>query len=383
MQSAERIKSLGHVVITGGCGFLGHHLVQHIQQYHPKTQISVLDLRTLHNNFSSESTKYFDADITDLNSLRDLFEELKPDVVIHTASPHLDAPRAVLQKVNIEGTENLLKCAAEVGTKAFVYTSSASVVMEGGDLKNVDERWPVITGKDQPEFYAHTKGIAEQTVLRANRSKEHPQFLTCAIRPAGIFGEGDVQVIPGILGALKRGQYKAQLGSNDNLFDFTYVGNIAYAHLLAAGALLSTHAILPSIPLDMERVDGEAYFITNDTPVYFWDFARAVWKAAGASDAMLDPKKVWVLHADFAMFIGNAMEWVYWGLRKGAPSLTWQKAKFSTINRYHNVGKAKKRLGYDPIVDLEEGIKRGVQSVLEREGWKMGPGGVVEVKKKQ
>jgi nucleoside-diphosphate-sugar epimerase len=79
-----------------------------------------------------------------------------------------------------------------------------------------------------------------------------------------------------------------QIGTNDNLFDFSYVDNVAHAHLLAAEALLATLA-LRTMPLDTERVDGEAFFIGNGTPVYFWDFTRAVWIARGTpADAKYD-----------------------------------------------------------------------------------------------
>lgn len=61
-------------------------------------------------------------------------------------------------KVNVNGTNNLLKAAQDVDVKAFVFTSSASVIMDAeNDLTNADERWPVIVGDAQPEYYTHTK----------------------------------------------------------------------------------------------------------------------------------------------------------------------------------------------------------------------------------
>jgi sterol-4alpha-carboxylate 3-dehydrogenase (decarboxylating) len=64
----------------------------------------------------------------------------------------------VMLKVNVDGTNNLLKAAKEVGVKAFVFTSSASVIMDAvNDVVNADESWPVIVGDKQPEYYTHTK----------------------------------------------------------------------------------------------------------------------------------------------------------------------------------------------------------------------------------
>lgn len=198
-------------------------------------------------------------------------------------------------------------------------------------------------------------------MLEANRKPEN--FLTCAIRPAGIFGEGDVQLLPKMVTAYRKGQTKFQVGDNTNLFDFTYVENVAHAHLLAVLALLHTHKIQPTVPLDTERVDGEAFFITNGEPVYFWDFARAVWHEAGDRRPL---SGVWHLSADVAWTIGTILESIFWVLGK-KPNLTRAQVRYSSMNKYHSISKAKMRLGYEPIVGLGEGIKRGVGYILEQE----------------
>lgn len=70
------------------------------------------------------------------------------------------------------------------------------------------------------------------------------------------------------------------MGSGKNFFDFTYVGNNAYAQVLAASALVRASESEQPIPED-QRVDGEAFVVTNDEPWPFWDFARALAVAAG------------------------------------------------------------------------------------------------------
>ncbi len=113
-----------------------------------------------------------------------------------------------------------------------------------------------------------------------------------------------MQVLPPIINVYHTQKTGFQLGSNENLFDFTYVLNVAHAHLLASFALLQTSK-LPTSPLDYEKVDGEAFFITNDQPVYFWDFARAVWKAAGSEKGT---EHMWTMSKDVGMFIGGVLE---------------------------------------------------------------------------
>ena len=344
-------KSLGSVLVIGGCGFLGHHIVSQLPESY-SARISVLDLHTDRNR--RDSVSYHAGDITSNSVVSAVLSREKPDIVIHTASPPHTASKAVLKKVNIDGTRNLVQQAGESGTvKAFIYTSSASVIHNHvSDLINADERWPVLRAPQQREYYSETKGIAEQIVLDANR--KYGKMLTVSIRPAGIFGEGDVQTIPPILKAYEKGQTKFQLGENTNLFDFTYVENVAHAHILAAVALMSTYN-MSTTPLDYERVDGEAFFITNDSPVYFWDFARMVWKSAGDKT---EPKDVWKIEKDIGLMIATLVEWAFWLAGGWTPNLTRKAVNFSSMTRYYNIGKAKRRLGYRPLVGMEEGVER-------------------------
>lgn len=198
-------------------------------------------------------------------------------------------------------------------------------------------------------------------MLKANRA-EPSKLLTASIRPAGIFGEGDVQLLPGLLRAYRNGNSNVQLGENNNMFDFTYVGNIAHAHLLAARLLLAT-ANSNTVPLDHEKVDGEAFFITNDSPVYFWDFARAVWRADGKQTGT---SSVWTLSRDLAIFLGVAAE-IYSSIVRKTPTFTKYRAIFATMTRYYSITKAKSILGYTPLWTLQEGIDRSVQWFNEEE----------------
>ena len=356
-------KSFGSVLVIGGCGFLGHHIVNQLLESYD-AEVSVIDLRTDRNRVSS--VRYYDADITSEPGVREILEKVRPSVIIHTASPTFTdtegSNKALYKKVNVDGTRNLIELAGEIGTvKAFIYTSSASIIHDTvSDLVNADERWPVLRAPQQREYYSETKAIAEGIVLDANR--KYGKMLTIAIRPAGIFGEGDMQIIPGLLKAYYGKQTKYQIGDNNNLYDFTYVGNVAYAHILAAVALLNTHA-LSTQPLDHEKVDGEAFFVTNGEPLYFWDMARMVWKAAGDETV---PSQVWVIGKDFGLTVASAMEWLFWFAGGRKPNLSRKVINYSTMTRYYNIDKAKNLLGYKPKVGMEEGVSRTVEYIQEQ-----------------
>jgi sterol-4alpha-carboxylate 3-dehydrogenase (decarboxylating) len=377
--------SLGHVAVIGGCGFLGYHIISLLLEQYPDSEVSALDVRTT-NRVPNESVNYHNCDITDLPALTELFKKIRPDVVIHTAGiVKLDdsITKQLVEKVNVQGTKNVLEAAKDVDVKAFVFTSSSSVVVGDVDgVVNADESWPVLTGKDQPEFYSDTKvrasalvlvlcrvlttpkARAEIAVLEANRSR--PTFLTCALRPAGIFGEHDNLLLyrPMLIRGLKT---RFQLGSNDNLFDCTYVVNLAHAHLLAARALLVTNG-MATAPLDLDKVDGEAFFITNGAPVYFWDLMRTIWQVRGLpEDKAYNMKRVWVLNASLAIFIATILEFVM-GLFGKTPNFTRMAVTQSTMSRYFCIDKAKLRLKYEPIYTIEEGIRRGAPECMKRAG---------------
>jgi len=163
----------------------------------------------------------------------------------------------------------------------------------------------------------------------------------------------------------RQGRTGVQVGDNDNLFDFTYVENVAHAHLLAARSLLTT-AALSTTPPDNERVDGEAFFITNDSPVYFWDFTRAVWAAAGSP---LGTDHVWKLPRDVGMVLGFLSE-VFFAIIRKPPTFNRQRITFSCMTRYYDISKAKRRLGYKPLVSLDEGVRKSVKWALEHENKK-------------
>lgn len=160
----------------------------------------------------------------------------------------------------------------------------------------------------------------------------------------------------------KNGRTNVQIGDNNNLFDFTYAENVAHAHLLAAYALLRTHASKIT-PLDTERVDGEAFMISNGTPVYFWDFCRAVWAAAG-SDKGND--QIWTMPKEVGMVLGALSELFFAAVRK-APTFSRQRIIYSCMTRYYDISKARRRLGYEPLVSLEDAIQKSVKWFLAQD----------------
>lgn len=339
------MSAITSVLLIGGSGFLGLHLIEEFHNIKTnRPDIYVFDIRpppeklASYFSFTHLDFTFIKGDLTSEESITNALKQSGANVVVHSASPMHGLKQEIYEKVNVEGTEKVIKCCKAVTTvKALVYTSSAGVIFNGQDIHNADESWPI--PKIPMDGYNETKAIAENLVLEANCK----DLLTVALRPAGIFGPGDRQLVPGLRSVARLGQSKFQIGDNNNLFDWTYAGNVAFSHVLAAEKLLD--------PKTCDKVSGEKFFITNDAPTYFWTLARTVWKADGHID-----KYNIVLNRPVAIAIGYVSEF-FAKLSGKEPGLTPFRVKIVCAFRYHNITKAKEVLGYYPKTGLEEGIK--------------------------
>ena len=177
MSSEKKRGELGRVLVIGGNGFLGHHIVNQALESWSCTHVSSVDLRCERNR--NAAAVYRECDITDTAKLTSIFEELKPDVVIHTASPVAvdnQKARELFKKVNVGGTQSVVDACQNAGVNVLVYTSSASVISDGStNLYNADERWPVIRGDQQKEYYSETK-VGRTTIPHIRRIRPSPEL---------------------------------------------------------------------------------------------------------------------------------------------------------------------------------------------------------------
>ncbi|KAE9986068.1 hypothetical protein BLS_000001 [Venturia inaequalis] len=349
---APSLLDVHHVLITGGCGFLGSWILRQLLESYPDLKATVLDIHKPASWTSpSPNVSFIQADVTDGLQVLSCFESAKPTAVIHTAgyvtvgsarhNPNKEI-RTRTYNINVNGTKNVLEAAKAVGAGTFIYTSSCTVVMDDKTRNHPNENEGAQTGH-ATLIYGQSKTEAEALVLAANTSS----FRTTALRPSVIFGPGDYNFLPSLYQCIARNETPWIIGDANNLWDFVYVSNVADAHVLALENLLTTGTAA-----------GEPFFISNGEPVTFRAFCLAVWVAFGHV-----PKFEVSIPAGVAHWMGWASEWVDW-LKGSEGPLTRGSIKDATQTEYVSIAKARRILGYEPRVLLPEAVKISCQYIL-------------------
>jgi sterol-4alpha-carboxylate 3-dehydrogenase (decarboxylating) len=359
---SARNPPLGAVFVTGGCGLLGHHVVKYLLDNGSKPEdITVFDISTAKNRFPG--VNYIAGDLSSKQDVASAFDIAKPNVIINTASPDAMTPnKEVFWRCNVTGVQNIIECAQERGIRILVHTSSSEVVQDGyKDLHFVTEDALVLENPVFGSVYAKTKVIGEKLVLEANRKKG---LLTCAIRLTTLMGEGDVVITRHFMQLGRSGKIKFQIGSGKNKYDLVYAGNAAEGHVQAAHMLLRASESDHAIP-ENERVDGEAFNMSNGEPWLFWGAARFVSTVAGYP---INEQDIWKVPMELLCFFMAIWEFFYWVVTLGGtPEVTRKMMRYIAQVRTFDITKARKRLGYNPKVSVEEGFRRAVEWHLAQE----------------
>lgn len=333
-------------LVTGGGGFLGHHLVQLLLKS-GTYKVSVFDIRQPEPEKSDARVKYIVGDLRRADQVSAACKGV--DIVFHTATASPTGAnaynKALMESVNVDGTRNVINACISNGVRALVYTSSASVVFEGRDLVLVNEDTPYAS---RPlDFYTVTKIKGEELVLQANGQNG---LVVCSLRPSGIFGEHDPLLVPTTIAKARVGKMKYILGDGKNLMDWTYVGNVAQAHVAAADLLL--------LQGKDAKAAGKAYFITNDDPRPFWGFMGDICEGLGYERPRIH------LPVALVMFLALIMQYIIIPLVRPFKQLETDLTPFritvASVNRTFDCSRAKQDFGYlsSNGISVEEGLKQ-------------------------
>jgi UDP-glucose 4-epimerase len=225
---------MSKIVVTGGCGFIGSHLVDRLVDLNHKV-IVIDDLSASENEefYFNEKAQYHKNDICDKDKIEPLFENV--DYIFHLAAesriqPAIQNPSRAYN-VNVIGTLNILELSKKYNIKRIMYSSTSSIY-------GLTNRLP--TSEDTPvdclNPYAHSKYLGEE--LFRQYWKTH-QVDSVIFRYFNVFGEkspvkGQYAPVIGIfLNQMRNNMDLTIVGDGLKKRDFIYVGDVVTANLNA------------------------------------------------------------------------------------------------------------------------------------------------------
>ncbi len=314
------------VLITGATGLLGSHLIKELQQRGEHIRALVLPVENA-DKLLAQSVEVVRGDVTDANTLGPAVKDI--DLIFHLAGMMgVWRPLADYRLVNVSGSENLYRAAQAAGVRRYVHTSSHTVYGLGYG-RFMTEKDAL---KPDPDPYSITKAEGDRMMRRLmlNSAVE-----TVILRPGTFFGPGDRLHFGRMAQKVKDGKGLI-LGKGDNALPFCYVTDVVQGFMLAA-----YH----------ENAPGNVYNITNDRPLTQLEMFNAIADAVGGTRP--------TLHIPYLpIYYGSIVaEKVVARVTHTKPVVTQLGAMMFGSDNRHSVDKARRELGFEPQVDLREGIK--------------------------
>ena len=244
------------VLVTGAAGQLGHDVINELSKrgfFCVGTDIRHEEELTNKASYH----KYYQCDITDKNRALTLINSVKPDAIVHCAAwTNVDGAedlnnKRLVEKINVEGTGNLVKAAKEIGAK-FVYISTDYVFNGEGN-----KPWKPDDKTYAPQnYYGQTKLEGELAVS----SQLDKYFI---VRIAWVFGLNGNNFIKTMLKLANKG-YKELRVVDDQISTPTYTYDLA------------------RLLVDMVLTDKYGYYhATNEGGYISWaDFAEEIFRQA-------------------------------------------------------------------------------------------------------
>ena len=285
------------VLVTGGAGFIGSHVVETLLS--AGARVAVVDnLSTGSGANLPPGVPFYQVDVT-APALAEVFDRERPEVVVHLAA-QAAAPRSVTDPffdatVNVTGTVNVLECARRAGVRRFIYTSSAAVYGDPAYLP-VDETHPV-----RPlSPYGASKYAAEVYLWTYQRLYG---IAGVVLRLANVYGPrqddaGEGRVVAIFCRRLREGAPPEIYGDGTQTRDFIYVDDVVAA-----------------ITASLKRGAGEILNISTGRATAVNDLCRLLLTVAGKEIAPLykPPRPGGIRHSVLAS--DRAREVLLWAPR--------------------------------------------------------------------
>ena len=231
------------ILVTGGAGFIGSHLLQLLQGQQGVEVVVYDNLSSGRREHVPKAIRLVEGDVRDAEGLANLFASEGFDSVVHLAAqtmvPYsLSHPEEDCQ-INLLGLINILECCRKYTVKHIVFSSSAAVYGDNLNIPLHEEEKPMPTSA-----YGITK-MASEHYLRMYHDLYG--LNTTVLRFANVYGErqgagGEGGVVSIFCKLLAAGQGVTVLGNGEQTRDFVYAGDIAEA--LWRGSQLEGHHVI-------------------------------------------------------------------------------------------------------------------------------------------
>ena len=320
--------------VTGASGFLGQHLVRRLINEGFEVH-ALVDESEESPPLPRQLSKVVHADINNKSAIKNLFAGC--GIVFNLASNFRSASSspAVYTETNLEGTRTTLNAAIELGIDRFVQCSTIGVL---GDVKQCPANEE--TEYNPGDIYEKTKMEAEKLCLQY--IEEQKQIEICIIRPCLIYGPGDARLFS-ILRRIQKGSFFF-LGRYETNIHSIYIDDLLDGFMKVAQSVQS--------PGEIVILGGPAYVSLRQ------------YIATAAKALHADVPHLTLPYSLFYIF-SVICEMVCVPLNV-EPPLHRRAVRFFKTNRAFNTDKAKRILGFEAGVGLDEGMKRTVKWYQEQ-----------------
>lgn len=322
------------IALTGATGYTGSHLLAALVAR--GDEVAALARPSSLLPATSGPVRWVEGDLTDAESLGRLVAGA--EAVIHVAAVYRTAghPDSYYREINVGGTERLLEAAARQGTARFVHTSTVGVHGHV-EVPPADETAPICPG----DIYQTTKAEAEGLAMTFHHRRGLP---VAVVRPGAIYGPGERRLLK-LFRAIARGRY-AVVGSGRPFYHPVYIEDLLQGFLLA---------------LEKPEAVGQAFIVAGPGYVSQKELATVIARHTGGR---VLPFRLPAAPLRWAGALCEAV-CVPLGIE---PPLHRRRVDFWTKSRAFSIEKARRLLGYDPQVDVEEGVAR-TAAWYRQAGW--------------
>jgi len=329
------------VLVTGATGFVGSHLAERLVKDGEKVRCLVKEGSNT-KTLETLGAEIVYGDLLDAESLKRAVEGVT--VVYHLAALarlYTGLTPDDYNKVNVEGTRNLLEACRGAKITHLVYTSSADAAGPSRDGLPRTENMPC-----QPvNVYGESKLASE---LLCREYAEKYDIPVTIIRPPMIYGPSCMLHLKRLFKMIKNGFYPV-MGKGNSLMEFCYVENVVEGLVLAGKS---------------KQAVGQTYYISDERSYTITEVLNAIAEAECVRLIIIHvPIPVGYMIGFSIEMLGKVIKcWPFVVKETGRPTFSRNTVKWSTHNTWIcSTEKAKRELGYKPKFSLQDGVRKTVE----------------------